>query len=118
MLRTNFLPDPWSTRVILEHRAHPANAASQLRLSADAQGHRVVEPAAPAPESRSHDAMVAIATVARIRDALRRADPHDVMAVLPGLINEIGPSLHQLPPQRQRIATPVVTFDTRHHVTK
>ena len=49
--------------------------------------------------------MVAIATVARIKDALRRADPHDVMAVLPGLINEIGPSLHQLPPQRQRIAT-------------
>ena len=49
---------------------------------------------------------------------VRRADPHDVMAILPGLINEIGPSLHQLPPQRQRIATPVVTFNTRHHVTK
>ena len=48
----------------------------------------------------------------------RRADPHDIIAVLPGLIDEIGPSLHQLPPQRQRIATPVVTFDTRHHVTK
>jgi hypothetical protein len=23
-----------------------------------------------------------------------------------------------MPPQRQRIAAPVVTFDTRHHVTK
>ena len=38
--------------------------------------------------------------------------------MLPGSFDEIGPLLHQLPAPCQRIATPVVTFDTRHHVTK
>ena len=42
----------------------------------------------------------------------------DFRAVLPGLIDKVGPTLHQLPPERQRIPAPVVTFDAGHHVTK
>ena len=48
----------------------------------------------------------------------RCSDPDDVGAVLPGLIDKVGPFLHQLPPERQRIPAPVVTFDFGHHVTK
>ena len=48
----------------------------------------------------------------------RCSDPDDVGAVLPGLIDKVGPFLHQLPPERQRIPAPVVAFDFGHHVTK
>ena len=46
------------------------------------------------------------------------ADRNHIVAVLPGLTDEIGPALHQLPPQRQRIPAPVVTFNTRYNMTK
>src|SRR6516225_3698251 len=46
------------------------------------------------------------------------ADRNHIVAVLPGLTDEIGPALHQLPPQRQRIPAPVVTFNTRYAMTK
>ena len=48
----------------------------------------------------------------------RCSDANDVGAVLPGLIDKVGPFLHQLPPERQRIPAPVVTFNTRYDMTK
>jgi len=53
-----------------------------------------------------------------VRARSRCSDPDDVGVVLPGLIDKVGPFLHQLPPQRQRIPAPVVTFNTRYDMTK
>ena len=48
----------------------------------------------------------------------RCSDADDVGAVLPGLIDKVGPFLHQLPPERQRIPARVVTCNTRYDMTK
>src|SRR5262252_4497264 len=47
----------------------------------------------------------------------RCSDPDDVGAVLPGLIDEVGPFLHQLLPERQRIPAPVGRIRTRRAVS-